>query len=111
MAEVLELTSDNWDNEVVYGDRPVLVDFWGPGCAPCTQMLPIVDKIAAKYAGRIKVGKVNIAENEDLAAEFGVDSVPRFYLFHRARKPLDRIMRATTAARLEEMLERVLEGK
>ena len=72
----LKLTQDNFEQEVLKADKPVLVDFWAPWCGPCRMVSPIVEEIAGEVAGRAKVGKVNVDEEPELAARYGVMSIP-----------------------------------
>lgn len=72
---------DNWDREVLQSTTPVLVDFWAAWCGPCLRIAPIVEAIAEEYAGRLKVGKLNVDENPDLASRYGVMSIPTLMLF------------------------------
>ena len=80
MAEIT-LTSANFEEEVIKSDIPVLVDFYADWCGPCKMMMPIVDKMAEKYDGKIKVGKVNSDEENQLAAKYNIMSIPSFLLF------------------------------
>lgn len=80
MAEV-KLTIDNFENEVLNSDIPVLVDFWATWCGPCQMIAPIVEEIALKYADKIKVGKVNVDEELGLAQRYKVVSIPTLVLF------------------------------
>lgn len=77
MSEVI-LTSKNYKNEVEDSDIPVLIDFWATWCGPCRAMMPVVEKIATENGGRIKVCKVNVDEEQELASKFGVMSIPTF---------------------------------
>ncbi|MBP5775851.1 MAG: thioredoxin [Clostridiales bacterium] len=80
MAEII-LTSDNFESEVIASEIPVLVDFWAPWCGPCKMLGPVISQIADEYEGKVKVGKVNVDEEEELAAQYGVQSIPTVLLF------------------------------
>lgn len=73
---VLNITSNNFNDEVLKSEQPVLIDFWAPWCGPCRMVGPVVEEVAAEVAGRAKVGKVNVDEQPELAAKFGVMSIP-----------------------------------
>ena len=75
MAEIT-ITQDNFENEVLKSDKPVLLDFWAPWCGPCRMLSPIIAQIAEKYAGQVKVGKVNVDEEPELASAFQVTGIP-----------------------------------
>lgn len=73
---VLKITSENYKEEVLNSDKTVLIDFYADWCGPCKMMAPIIDKIAKEVKDTVKVGKVNVDENQDLAMEYGVMSIP-----------------------------------
>lgn len=75
------LTSNNFKNEVYEAEMPVLVDFYADWCGPCKAMGPIVEDLASEYAGKVKVGKVNVDENQELAMKYSVMSIPTFLVF------------------------------
>ena len=78
---VIELTTQNFNEEVLQSDVPVMVDFWASWCGPCRMVSPIVDEIAEEVQGKAKVGKVNVDEQGDLASQFGVMSIPTIMVF------------------------------
>ena len=80
MAEII-LTSDNFESEVIASEIPVLVDFWATWCGPCKMLGPVISQIADEYEGKVKVGKVNVDEEEELAAKYGIQSIPTVLLF------------------------------
>jgi thioredoxin 1 len=75
MAE-LKITSENFEREVLQSDMPVLIDFWAPWCGPCRMLSPTISEIAEEYKGKVKVGKVNVDEEGELASMFRVSSIP-----------------------------------
>ncbi len=80
MAEIT-LTKDNFEQEVMNSDLPVLVDFWAVWCGPCQMLAPTVEQLAEEYAGKVKVGKVNVDEQPELAQRYGIMSIPTLILF------------------------------
>ncbi|MBQ4463684.1 MAG: thioredoxin [Eubacterium sp.] len=78
--EPIVITSENFEEEVVKSDKPVLLDFWAPWCGPCKMLSPVVDKVAEETED-IKVGKVNVDDNEDLAMKFKTMSIPTLIVF------------------------------
>src|SRR5258708_24665526 len=80
-ANVISLTVDNWEQEVVQSDKPVLVDFWAVYCGPCRMLAPIVDKIATDFAGKVKVGKVNTEDAPEIAMKYRISAIPQIMIF------------------------------
>jgi len=81
MANVMEFNGDNFDSEVVKSDVPVLVDFWAPWCGPCKMIGPIIEELAGEFGDKVKIGKINVDNNQDLAAKFGIRGIPTVMLF------------------------------
>ncbi len=78
----IELTTDNFESEVLESDIPVLVDFWAVWCAPCRMIAPVVEELASSYSGKVKVGKLNVDDHGDVATRFNVRGIPTLLLFH-----------------------------
>ncbi len=84
---VIEFTEANFNQEVKSGTL-VVADFWAPWCGPCRQLSPVIDKIADQFAGQVKVGKVNVDENMELATKYDVATIPRIMLFKGGDQPI-----------------------
>lgn len=97
------LTSANFEAEVLKSDKPVLVDFWATWCGPCRMLAPILDEIATEKAGVIKVGKVNVDDAQELAAKFGITSIPTLILF-KDGKPVATTVGFMQKAELEKFV-------
>jgi thioredoxin 1 len=105
---VMEFTTENWDKEVVQSDKPVLVDFWAPWCGPCRQLAPTIDSLADKYAGQLKVGKVNTDNNQDLAVKFGISGIPQVLIFKGGDEPREKVVGLVAERELVKYIDRVL---
>lgn len=80
-ANVKTITDDNFEAEVLKSDLPILVDFWAVWCGPCKQIAPMVDALADQYAGKLKVGKVDVDHNQIVAQQLRITSIPALFLF------------------------------
>jgi thioredoxin 1 len=107
---VVVLDSNNWQKEVEQSDVPVLVDFYAPWCVPCRQLTPIVERLAVKYAGRVKVGKLNVDDAQDLATKYGIVNIPRVYVFKGGDQPREKLVGLKSEAELSKILDGVLQG-
>lgn len=103
MAE-LKITRENFENEVMKSDIPVLIDFWAPWCGPCRMMGPIIEQLAEEYEGKAKVGKVNVDEEGELSQAFGVMSIPTIVLV-KDGKVVRQAVGARPKAEVEAMLQ------
>ena len=106
-ANVAKFTDGNFDSEVVRSEVPVLVDFWAEWCGPCRLMGPILDELAPAYAGKLKIGKLNVDENNDAPSNFGVMNIPTMILF-KGGKEADRIIGAMSKSDLQKKIDKAL---
>ena len=102
-------TDENFDREVLQSGLPVLVDFWATWCAPCKAIAPLVDTIADEYAGKVKVGKVNVDENQATPGKFGVRGIPTIILFKNGAV-LDQVVGAVPKSQLDALIAKALQG-
>ena len=98
---------ENFDTEVLKSDIPVLVDFYADWCGPCKMMMPVVEKLAEMYDGKVKVGKINSDENSQLAVKYGVMSIPNFLIIKNG-EVVDNVMGALPIDTLAKKLDAVL---
>lgn len=98
------LTNDNFDEEVLNSDKPVLVDFWADWCGPCKMLAPIIEEVAKDLEGTIKVGKLNVDEAPDIAARYGISSIPTLIVF-KDKEEKNRGVGVMTKAQIEAMLK------
>lgn len=103
----MELNTANFESEVIKSDVPVLVDFWAAWCGPCRAIAPIVEQLSAEYDGKVKIGKVNVDENRDLAQQYGVMSIPTLIFFKNGEK-VDQVIGFTNKGDLEKKLTALL---
>lgn len=104
---VLTLTKDNFEKEVLQSDKPVLVDFWAAWCGPCRMVAPVVDQVADEYAGKVKVGKINVDEQSELAEKYRIMSIPTLMVF-KDGNVAESVMGARSKESLTGMLDKHL---
>jgi thioredoxin 1 len=103
----LQLTDANFEQDVLKADKPVLVDLWAPWCGPCRMLGPVVAELAAEYAGKVVVGKLNTDENTETAAAYRVSAIPTL-LFFKGGKVVDTVVGVQSKAAIKARLEAVL---
>jgi thioredoxin 1 len=105
--KVIALNDANFDREVLQSDLPVLVDFWATWCSPCKAIAPLIDAVADDYAGKIKVGKVNVDENPATPGKYGVRGIPTLVLF-KGGAVVDQVVGAIPKSQLEALIAKAL---
>ena len=108
MAEnLIEFTDDNFDTEVLKSNLPVLVEFWAEWCGPCKMIAPIVEELAGDYAGKVKVGKVNVDFNNQVAMQYGIRSIPALLVF-KGGSVANQIVGAVPKNNITQILDEVI---
>lgn len=102
MAELI-ITKENFEEEVLHAETPVLLDFWASWCGPCRMLSPVISEIAEDYEGSVKVGKVNVDEEGELAAAFGVSSIPMVVVMEQGK-----VIHATVGYQPKSAIEALL---
>ena len=101
----ITLTEQNFKQEVLESDLPVLVDFWATWCGPCMMLAPTLSELSEEYAGKVKIGKVNVDEQPNLAAIFRVDSIPTLFYF-RNGQPVETLVGLQPKERIQALLNK-----
>lgn len=106
-GNILEFSDQNFEQEVLGSDKPVLVDFWAEWCAPCRMIASAVEAIAGEYAGRAKVGKVNVDENQSVTSRYNIRSIPTLLVFKNGEIK-EQVVGATSKDNLAKLLDKNL---
>jgi thioredoxin len=104
---VMQVTDQSFDGDVLKSSTPVFVDFWAPWCGPCRSVAPIVEELASQYSGRLKIAKINVDESQDVAMKYQVTSIPTFILFKEGQIA-DRTLGAMPKGEFVKFIERNL---
>jgi putative thioredoxin len=109
LAPAMDITATDFEREVIEGSREqlVLVDFWAPWCGPCRSLTPVLEKLAAEYAGRVKLVKINSDENTEISSAFGIRSIPNVIAF-RDGKPVSKFLGALPEGQVRAFIEKLL---
>lgn len=102
----VSITSENLST-LKKGDQPLVVDFWATWCGPCRMVAPIIEELAEAYAGKVVIGKCDVEDNEDLAAEFGIRNIPTI-LFFKGGEVVNKLVGAQPKAKIEDAIKQLL---
>jgi thioredoxin 1 len=105
--KIATVNTQSFENDVLKSDQPVLVDFWAEWCGPCRMIAPVLDELADSMDGKVQIAKLNVDENQEIAVNYQVQSIPTLILFKNGQIA-DRVMGAVPKAALEQFIERNL---
>ena len=107
MGDILEVSDDNFEAEIVNSEIPSMVDFWAEWCGPCKKVGPVVEELAAEYAGKIKIAKMDVDSNRQTPTKFGIRNIPTLILF-KSGEVVNTIVGAQPKTSIEEELKKLL---
>ena len=106
-TSVYEFTDNNFDSDVINSDVPVLIDFWAVWCGPCKAIAPIIEEVANEFEGKVKVGKVDVDQNQDTAMKYGVRSIPTLLVI-KDGEVVNQIVGAVPKSNITDILNEVV---
>ncbi len=106
MSQIIEVTDDNFQTEVLDSDKPVVVDFWAPWCGPCRMVAPVLDEMSQEMGDKIKFVKLNTDENQNTAAKYQIMAIPSLLIFQKGQEK-ERVVGFKPKAQLVDQLNRV----
>jgi len=107
MGDILEVSDDNFESEIVNSEIPSMVDFWAEWCGPCKKVGPVVEELAAEYEGKVKIAKMDVDSNRQTPAKFGIRNIPTLILF-KGGEVVNTIVGAQPKTSIEEALKKLL---
>ncbi len=106
-GNINEFSDENFENEVLNSETPVLVDFWAPWCGPCRIIAPVVEELSETYEGKLKVGKLNVDDNQKTSMKFGIRSIPTLLVF-KDGEVAEQIIGAVPKTEIERVVTKVM---
>ena len=107
MSDPVEITDENFQQEVLNSETPVLVDFWADWCQPCKMIAPVVEQIAEEYDGKVKIGKLDVDSNQQTSQAMGIRGIPALIIFNYG-KPVDQIIGVVPKSIIQKKIDEVL---
>ena len=107
MSDPVEITDENFQQEVLNSETPVLVDFWADWCQPCKMIAPVVEQIAEEYDGKVKIGKLDVDSNQQTSQAMGIRGIPALIIFNNG-KPVDQIIGVVPKSIIHKKIDEVL---
>ncbi len=107
MADILKVSDDNFDSEIINSEIPAMVDFWAEWCGPCKKIGPVVEELSKEYEGKIKIAKMDVDSNRQTPARFGIRNIPTLILF-KGGEVVNTIVGAQSKSAIEDELKKLI---